>query len=85
MQRFERRHFVRRCSDDELAASRVRDVVCGAEGVEQVAPLDAEPRLQRAGWIVEAGVDDAAVVRAGGPADFAVAFEQADRRAGTGE
>src|SRR2546428_3189335 len=33
--------------------------------VQQVAALDRQPGLERAGRIVDAGVDDAAVVRAG--------------------
>ena len=59
------RHLVLVVRDDQLAAARVRHVVLGAELVQQTAPFDAQPRLERAGGIVDARVDDAAVVRAG--------------------
>ena len=67
--------------DDQLAAARVRHAVRGAELVEQPPAFDAEPRLQRAGRIVDAGVDHAAVVRAGVQARARVPLEDADRLA----
>jgi hypothetical protein len=51
--------------DYELAAAIVRDVVRLAEPVQPLGPLDAQPRLERARGIVDAGVNDAAVVGAG--------------------
>src|SRR5262249_22638676 len=67
--------------DDQLAALRVRHLVALAELVEQMTSFDAEPRLQRAGGIVDAGVDDAAVVGAGVLSPPRMALEDADRNA----
>ena len=67
--------------DDELAAARVGHTVLLRRIVEQAAPCDAQRRLQRARRIVEAGVDDAAVVGAGVEARARVPFEHADRAA----
>ncbi len=50
--------------DDQLAAALVGDSLLGAEAVERPCALDAEPRLEGARLVVEAGVDDAAVVAA---------------------
>ena len=50
--------------DDELSRFPVGHALARAELVQQAAPFDAEPRLQRARRIVHAGMDDAAVVRA---------------------
>ena len=50
-----------------------------AECVQPLAPLDAQPRLQRVGRIVEAGVDHAAVVRGRRLARPRVPLEDADR------
>src|SRR5687767_12057897 len=51
--------------DDELPASRVGHIVCTAEFVQQALTLDAQSRFQRSGWIVDASVQNAAVVGAG--------------------
>ena len=48
--------------DDHLAARIVLDLVFVAEPDEAVLPAHAEPRLPRAGPVVDAGVDDAAVM-----------------------
>ena len=62
------RRFSRRPSsllvgrDDDLAASLVRHAVLVAEAVERLAALRAQRRLQRTRRVVEARVDDAAVV-----------------------
>ena len=58
----ERRQLASRRGDDDLAAALVRHAVLLAEAVHELAALDAVPRLQRARLVVEAGVDDAAVV-----------------------
>ena len=47
-----------------LPLRAMRHVVAGAELVHQPLALDAQLRLQRAGRIVDPGVDHAAVVRA---------------------
>ena len=49
-----------------------------AELVHQSLAFDAEPRLQRAGRIVDAGVDHAAVMRARVEPGPGVPFEHAD-------
>src|SRR5262249_46165814 len=50
--------------DDQLAAALVWNPAAGAVLVELARAFDAEPRLQRSGLVVDAGVDHAAVVRA---------------------
>jgi hypothetical protein len=47
--------------DDRLAAATGRDPARAAEVVELARAGDAEPRLQRARFVVDAGMDDAAV------------------------
>ena len=59
----------------ELAAAPMRDAVRLAVRVEQAPPGDAEARLERAGRVVDAGVDDLAVARADAGADAAVGLE----------
>ena len=48
--------------DDDLAAALDGDAALLAVGVQARGALDAQPRLQRAGLVVDAGVDDAGVV-----------------------
>ena len=67
--------------DDQLAGANVGHVVARAEFVHQAPAFDTELRFQRAGRIVDAGMNDAAVVGAGVQARLAVAFEEADRAA----
>ena len=67
----------RRSACRTARAARVRR----AELVHQLAAFDAQPRLQRAGRIVDAGVDHAAVVRAGVHARARMPLEHADRSA----
>jgi hypothetical protein len=85
LQRLELVHLVLVVGDDQLPRTHVRYAVTRAEGVHQVAPLHAQARLERAGGIVDARVNDAAVVGAGVHAWTRVALEQADRRAGGGD
>ena len=61
-----------------LPVSRVRHPAPRAEVVEPLAPFHAEPRFQRIRRIVQAGVDDAAVVRARFHAGPPVAIEDGD-------
>src|SRR5437773_471058 len=63
--------------DDELAAARVRNAVPSAELVQQVAALDAEPRLERAGRIVDAGMNHTAVVCARVQTSARMSFDDA--------
>ena len=51
--------------DDQLAAALARHAVLLAEGVQPLASLDAEDGLQGIPRVIDAGVDDAAVVGAG--------------------
>ena len=67
--------------DDQLAGLTVRHVVAGAERVHQPSPFDAQPGLQRSGWVVDARVNDPAVVRAGVETRARVPFEDACRMA----
>lgn len=48
---------------DPFLGVAVRDVVVGAEVVEQVAAADAEGGFQRSGWVVETGMDYLFVMR----------------------
>ena len=66
---------------DEFAAAGMRHVVSRAEVVEQPGPLHAVPRLERTFRIIDAGVDDLAVVRARGRAESRLPFEHADAAA----
>ena len=61
--------------DDDLAAALVGDAVLGAEAVHQLAALGAVPRLERAGLVVEPGVNDAAVVPGLVCGEFALGLE----------
>jgi hypothetical protein len=56
------RQLVILSGDDELAANPQRNPVRAAEFAQQGASLDTEARLQRPGRIVDAGVDDTAVM-----------------------
>jgi hypothetical protein len=67
--------------DDQLAGLTVRHVVAGAERVHQPSPFDAQPGLQRSGWVVDARVNDPAVVCAGVETRARVPFEDACRMA----
>src|SRR6185503_2562710 len=65
--------------DQDLAAAAMRDRALGAARVEQVAAGDAQPRLEAARRVVQAGVDDAAVARRRLLPDLAIALEDRDR------
>src|SRR3954471_24642928 len=64
--------------DDDLPVSLRIDSVGGAVVVEPRGPLDAEPRLQRPGGVVDAGVDHPAGVAALVGGDPGVALEHHD-------
>src|SRR5262249_4249449 len=53
--------------------------------IQAIAAVDAQPRLQRSGRVVEPGVNDAAVVRRAVLARTRVTFDDADRTAAQGE
>ena len=68
----EARNFFGSGGHNQLAALFVRNAVLGAEALHRGASGDAVARLERAGAVVEAGVDDAGVVSGlmGGDAVF---------------
>src|SRR5690606_12127669 len=70
--------------DDELAAARVGYAVGCAVVVQGLAALDAQPGLERAARVVETGVDDFAVARAGGGADGGFGFQRQGFQPGQG-
>ena len=74
--RFERRLLRRAGGDDELAAPRMRHAALGAIGVQAVLAGDAGARFERAGRVVDPGVDHLAVARAGLGADHAGRLEE---------
>src|SRR5579862_4935338 len=59
----------------ELAAAPMADAACAAQGVQLLAPGDAQSRFERARAVVDAGVDDFAVAAAGAAADLGAALE----------
>ena len=83
-ERFEIRQFFVGRRDDQLAAAIVRHTGARAEMVEEPGPFDTELSLQGAGRIVQARVDDAAVVRAGLHARASMLFDDAERASGAG-
>ena len=74
--------LVRPDGDDDLARARQGDAVLGAEGLQELAAPAAEPGLQRPRRVVDAGVDDAAVVPRLPGADRARALQDHDPGAG---
>ncbi len=52
------------CGDDDFSADFMGDSMLAAEVGHESNPTNSEPRLQRAGLVVEAAVEDTAVVRA---------------------
>ena len=81
-QRFERADLLLGRRDDELAATIVRNVIGRAERVQPFGPLDAQLRLEAPAGVVDPGVDDAAVVRAGFHPGAGMAFGDRNRKAG---
>jgi hypothetical protein len=55
--------LVRCRGDDHFSGHRMRDALFRAVLQQASAPLDAEPRFSGAGSVVDAGMNDAAVVR----------------------
>jgi hypothetical protein len=61
--------------DDQLAAAPVGNPAFGAVGIQLAPAGDAKPRLERAGRVVDAGVDHFAVARADAGAEGRFGFE----------
>ena len=74
----EPRQLVVARGDDDLAAALGRDAALVAVLVQQPRALDAQPRLERAGRVVDAGVDHAAVAPRLVHPDLAFLLENAD-------
>ncbi len=70
---------------DQLAAAPVVDAPLGAIAVEPFPPLDADLGLEAALGVIEAGVDDLAVARAGPGADQPLGLQHHHVAAGHGE
>src|ERR671912_533279 len=70
---------------DQLAAIAMRHAVLGAVGIEQAPAGDAGPRHQAALGIVDAGVDDFGIPRAGLGADAFGGLDDDDLTAGKGK
>ena len=85
MQRFERCDLALLHRHDELAAAPVRHAMRFAIGIQRLAPFDAQPRFQRAARVVQPGVDDLAVARAGARADAFGLVDDDDLMAGLRE
>ena len=71
--------------DDQLAAIPVRHAVLGTVGIEQAPAGDAGARHQAALGIVDAGVDDLGIARAGLGADAFGCLDDDDLAAGKGK
>ena len=70
---------------DQLAAIAMRHAVLGAVGIEQAPAGDAGARHQAALGIVDAGVDDFGIARAGLGADAFGGLDDDDLTAGKGK
>src|SRR3954452_2848695 len=71
--------------DDHLAAALVGDPPVLAVGVEIPRALNAQPRLERTGRVVDAGVDHAAVAGGLVPPRLCLALEHDHSRAGAAQ
>ena len=71
--------------DDELATAVVRNVILFAECVQAIGSFDAQLGLHRAGRIVDACVDDAAVVRGRFLTESSMPLRQYDGKPAIGE
>ena len=71
----ESRQLIGRGRDDHLAAPLVRDAVLVAVCGQRRRALDAQPRLERPGSVVDAGMDDAAVATCLMPRDLPLLVE----------
>ena len=74
----ERRDFVFVGGYEQLSTAGMWNAVKFAEPEEPLSTFDAEPCLERPRWIVDAGMNHAAVVRAHPAPDARVALEHAD-------
>ena len=78
----ERRHFLLGARHGQLPEPLVRHAMLGAIGIEQVAALDAKPRLQTAVRIVQPGMNHLAVAGRGLGAELALFLDDQNFVAG---
>ena len=71
--------------DQQLADLRMRNETAAAEGIEPAPTLDAEDRLQRAGRIIDSGMDHFGIAGAGDGAHRGLGFQHQHLAAGPGE
>jgi hypothetical protein len=81
LQRSEPRELRLLRGDDQLPRALEVDAVVLAVAIEAAGSLDTEPRLQRAGRVVDAGVDDATGATCLVGADVILGLQHADPRA----
>src|SRR5258706_11872303 len=79
---FQARNFLCARGYDDFAADLVRQAMRAAEFDHGARALDAELRFQRSGLVINAGVNDAAVVAALMPAHAVFFLEQQQAKAG---
>ena len=63
---------------DQFAGVAEGDVVLGAKVVHQAIAFDAESGFEGIFWVVDAGVDYAAVASAGGHAELGILLDEED-------
>src|SRR3954463_11188122 len=78
LQAFQNRCLSLACGDDQLSTTLMRHAMRSTELVEHARAPDTMPRLQRSSGIVDARVNDLAVVRAGAHARARLALQDAD-------
>ena len=78
LQAFQFAEFLRRNGHQQLADTPVADLMLRAPGVQALAAFPAEFGLERAGRVVEAGMDDFGVAAGGVAADQAFALQDQD-------
>jgi hypothetical protein len=83
--RLQRRRLRRSAGDHQLAAARVAYPVLRAPGVQALAALHAQAGLERAGRVVQPGVDHLAVARADAGAEGGLALDHHHLASGAGE
>ena len=79
------RFFFFRFCDDEFTGGAERDVVLGAKFLGQAIPFHTMPSFPGIFWVIDAGVDNAAVARAGGHAESWILLDEKDVLPAAGE
>src|SRR5262249_16385095 len=63
---------------DQLAAARKVHTMAFEEGVERTATFDTEPRFERAGGVMQAGVNDFGIARRNSASDAILPLQHSD-------